>query len=198
MDVLNLAELLLSSDEKNELYSSMELLEQSDHSAFYEKNQSIIQSILFLETLEEFLDFSKENELDAECFCAAFLCAHGYGIQIGGYEDDLTHILTEFFHTQGMEYPEISEIVHKEKIYTDCSDYDNFKKSMTAINQVLDAHGMWLIVLEDYIYCDCEYTVLRVDKTLAENVLSTWSSDNFEIYLRRSNFQNPGRNTAGA
>ena len=96
MDVLNLAELLLSPDEKNELHSSMELLEQSDHSAFYEKNQSIIQSILFLETLEEFLDFSKENELYAECFCAAFLCAHGYGIQIGGYEDDLTHTLTEF------------------------------------------------------------------------------------------------------
>ena len=96
MDVLNLAELLLSPDEKNELHSSMELLEQSDYSAFYEKNQSIIQSILFLETLEEFLDFSKENELYAECFCAAFLCAHGYGIQIGGYEDDLTHTLTEF------------------------------------------------------------------------------------------------------
>ena len=96
MDVLNLAELLLSPDEKNELHSSMELLEQSDYSAFYEKNQSIIQSILFLETLEEFLDFSKENELYAECFCAAFLCAYGYGIQIGGYEDDLTHTLTEF------------------------------------------------------------------------------------------------------
>ena len=46
MDVLNLAELLLSPDEKNELHSSMELLEQSDYSAFYEKNQSIIQSIL--------------------------------------------------------------------------------------------------------------------------------------------------------
>lgn len=55
MDVLNLAELLLSPDEKNELHSSMELLEQSDYSAFYEKNQSIIQSILFLETLEEFI-----------------------------------------------------------------------------------------------------------------------------------------------
>lgn len=183
MNVLNLAELLLSPDEKSELQSSMELLEQSDHAAFYEKNQSIIQSILFLESLEEFLDFSKENELDAECFCAAFLCAHGYGIQIGGYEDDLTHTLAEFFHTQGMEYPEISEIVCKEKIYTDCSDYDNFKKSLAAMNKVLDTHGGRLIVLEDCIYCDCEYTVLRVDKTLAEEVLSTWNSDNFEIYL---------------
>ena len=183
MNIMDLADLLLSPDEKKELQTSMELLEKSNYSAFYESNQNIIKSILFLETLEEFLDFSKENSLDKECYCTAFLCAHGYGIQIGGYEDDLTHTLTEFFHTQGMEYPEISEIVHKEKIYTDCSDYDNFKKSMTAINQVLDVHGMRLIVLEDYIYCDCEYTVLRVDMTLAENVLSTWSSDNFEIYL---------------
>jgi len=180
MDVLNLADLLLSSDEKNELQSSMELLEQSDHSAFYEKNQSIIQSILFLDTLEEFLDFSKENELDAECFCAAFLCVHGYGIQIGGYEDDLTPALTEFFHVQGMEYPKVSEIVCKGKIYTDCSDYDNFKKSMTAINQELDTYGVRLVVLEDFVYCDCEYTILKLDKVLADKVLYS------------------GRNTAGA
>ena len=129
----------------------MELLEKSNYSAFYENNQNIIKSILFLETLEEFLDFSKENDLDKECYCAAFLCAHGYGIQIGGYEDDLTHTLTEFFHTQGMEYPEISEIVCKEKIYTDCSD--------------------------------CEYTILKLDKAFADKMLSSWISENFEIYL---------------
>ena len=110
MDVLNLADLLLSSDEK--------------------------------------------NELDAECFCVAFLCVHGYGIQIRGYEDDLTPALTEFFHVQGMEYRKISEIVCKGKIYTDCSDYDNFKKSMTAINQKLDTYGVRLVVLEDFVYCE--------------------------------------------
>ena len=42
----------------------MELLEQSDHSVFYERNQSIIQSILFLEILEEFLEFLKKNEME--------------------------------------------------------------------------------------------------------------------------------------
>ena len=110
MNILNLADLLLSPDEKGELQTSMELLEQSKYSAFYESNQNMIQSILFLETLEEFLDFSKENSLEKECFCAAFLCAHGYGIQIGGYEEDLTSVLTDFFHVQGKEYPEISEI----------------------------------------------------------------------------------------
>lgn len=183
MNVLNLADLLLSPDEKKELQISTEMLEQSNYPAFYESNQNIIKSILFIETLEEFLDFSKEDHLDMECFCAAYLCTHGYGIQIGGYEDDLTPALTEFFHTQGMEYPEISEIVCKEKIYTDCSDFDNFKKSMTAINKILDTHGIRLIVLEDFVYCDCEYTVLSLDKTLADKVLSSWNSDNFEIYL---------------
>ena len=183
MNILNLADLLLSPDEKKELQTSMELFEKSDYSAFYESNQNIVQSVLFLETLEEFLDFSKGNSLDKECYCAAFLCAHGYGIQIGGYEDDLTPALTEFFHVQGMEYPEISEIIRKEKIYTDCSDYDNFKKSVTTMNQILDAHGVRLVVLEDFVYCDCEYTVLSMDKTLADKVLSSWNSDNFEIYL---------------
>jgi len=183
MNVLNLADLLLSPDEKKELQSSMEMLEHSNYSGFYGKNQRIIQSILFIETLDEFLDFSTENKLDTECFCAAFLCANGYGIQIGGYEDDLTHTLTEFFHTKGMEYSEISEIICKEKIYTDCSDYDNFKKSLIAINQVLDAHGLKLVVLEDFVYCDCEYTILSLGKALADKVLAAWSSDNFEIYL---------------
>ena len=69
MDVLNLAELLLSPDEKNELHSSMELLEQSDYSAFYEKNQSIIQSILFLETLENIRLIAKIN---SSCFFIAY------------------------------------------------------------------------------------------------------------------------------
>lgn len=80
-------------------------------------------------------------------------------------------------------YPEIAEIISREKIYTDCSDYDNFKKSLTAINQVLDAHGMHLIVFEDFVYCDCEYTMLMVDKVFAEKISSAWKSDNFKIYL---------------
>lgn len=183
MNILNLTELLLSPDEKKELQSSMEMLEHSNYSGLYEKNQSIIQSILFIETLDEFLDFSTENELNAECFCAAFLCANGYGIQIGGYEDDLTHTLTEFFHMKGMEQPEISEMICREKIYTDCSDHDNFKKSLIAINQILDAYGVKLVVLEDCVYCDCEYTILSLDKTLADNVFAAWNSDDFEIYL---------------
>lgn len=183
MNVIDLSALLLSPDEKCEMEASIKMLEQSGLSAFYEKNQSIVQSILFIETLDEFLDFSNENHLNIECFCAAFLCAKGYGIQIGGYEDDLTDVLTEFFCSKGIEYPDIIDIVCRTKIYTDCSDSDNFKTSMTAINQVLDAHGVQLIVLEDFVYCDCEYTVLSLDKALAENVLSSWKSENFEMFL---------------
>ena len=74
MNVVDLAVMLLSLDEKSEMQTSIELLEQSNFSAFYEKNRDIVQSILFIETLDDFLDFSSENLLDAESYCAAFLC----------------------------------------------------------------------------------------------------------------------------
>ena len=54
---------------------------------------------------------------------------------------------------------------------------------MTAINQELDTHGIRFVALEDFVYCDCEYTVLKLDKALADKMLSSWSNENFEIYL---------------
>ena len=96
MNVLSLAELLVSPEEKNEMQNSVRMLQAKDFSGFYNKNQDIVHNILFLESVDEFLDFSNGNSLDIECFYAAFLCAKGYAIQIGGYEDDLTRTLTEF------------------------------------------------------------------------------------------------------
>ena len=183
MNILDLAELLLSSEEKNELQNSVRMLQENNYSGFYANNQSIVRNMLFMESVDEFLDFSSENSLDMECFCAAFLCAKGYGIQVGGYEDDLTHPLTAFFKAKGIDYPNIFEIINSEKIYTDCGDDDNFKGSLTAINEVLVPQGMRVIVFEDFVYCDCEYTVLIVDNTLADKLTSLWQSDSFEIYL---------------
>ncbi len=183
MDYINLTRQLLSKEEQNEMESSIKLLENEDYQGFYEKNKDIIWNILFIEELEEFLDFSGDNELDRECFSFAFLCAKKHGVQIGGYEDDLTDTLTTFFEKKGLGYPEIIEIICRETIYTDCSDFDNFKKSMEEINQVLDVHGMKLVVFEDFIYCDCEYTVLVMDKSLAECISNSWECDNFSIYL---------------
>ena len=183
MDYIQLTGQLLSKEEQNEMKSSIELLENGDYRGFYEKNKDIIRSILFIEEPEEFLDFSGENELDRECFCFAFLCAKKHGIQIGGYEDDLTDILTAFFEEKEIGYPEIAGIIGRETIYTDCSDFDNFKKSMEEINRVLDVHGLKLVVFEDFIYCDCEYTALMLDKSLAERISTSWESDNFSIYL---------------
>ena len=68
MNILDLADLLLSPDEKKELQTSMELLEKSNYSAFYENNQNIIKSILFLETLEEFLDIHGLQRLRVHYF----------------------------------------------------------------------------------------------------------------------------------
>ena len=183
MNISNLAELLLSPEEKIEMQNSVQMLETRKFSEFYRINQNIVRSILFIESVDEFLDFSNENTLDIECFCAAFLCAKGYGVQVGGYEDDLTQALTSFFKTKKFDNPAIFEIINSEKIYTDCSDYDNFKKSMTAINSVFDPDGVRVIVFEDFVYCDCEYTMLLVDNDMADRLTSSWQSDNFEVYL---------------
>ena len=183
MNILSLAELLLSPEEKGEMQNSMQMLEAKNFSGFYEINSSIVYNILFIESVDEFLDFTAENSLDIECFCAAFLCAKGYGIQVGGYEDDLTQTLTSFFKAKKFDNPAIFEIINSEKIYTDCSDYDNFKKSMTAINSVFDPDGVRVIVFEDFVYCDCEYTMLLVDNDMADRLTSSWQSDNFEVYL---------------
>ena len=183
MNALKLAELLLSPEEKNEMHISIQMLQAKDFYGFYDKNKDIVRSILFIESADEFLDFSNENSLDIECFCAAFLCAKGYGTQVGGYEDDLTHTLTEFFKVKGIDNPEVFEIIDSEKIYTDCGDYDNFKEALTAINQVLGTQGVRVIVFEDFVYCDCEYTVFIVDNAFADRLTSLWQSDRFEIYL---------------
>ena len=183
MNIAGLAELLLALDEKIEMQHSVQLLEAKRFSEFYEANQDAVRSILFVESLDEFLDFSKDNSLDVECFCAAFLCAKGCGIQIGGYEDDLTQTLTAFFRAKGFDDPEIFEVINGGKIYTDCSDCDNFKTSMTAINRALASQGVRAVVFEDFVYCDCEYTVLMVDSGLADRLTSLWQSENFEIYL---------------
>lgn len=183
MDISSLAELLLSPEEKIEMQNSMQMLEAKNFSEFYGINQSIVRNMLFLENADEFLDFSNENSLDLECFCVAFLCAKGYGIQVGGYEDDLTQPLTVFFRAKKFDDPRIFEIINSEKIYTDCSDYDNFKKSITAINSVLDSYGIRIIVFEDCVYCDCEYTVLIVNNAIADRLTTSWQSDSFKVYL---------------
>ena len=183
MDYKNLIEQLLSADEQNELSASARLLEGGDYSAFYEKNAEIVKSILFLEDSDEFLDFAEEDELDMECFCFAFLCARKYGFQAGGYEEDLTGRLTAFFGEKEFGYPEILEIIGREKIYTDCDGRDNFRKSMEEINRVLDIHGLKAVVFEDCVYCECEYTVLILEKSLAEGIRDSWESDNFSVSL---------------
>lgn len=72
MNVSSLAERLLSPEEKNEMQNSIQMLQAKNFSGFYDKNQSILRNILFIESVDEFLDFSNENSLDLECFCAAF------------------------------------------------------------------------------------------------------------------------------
>ena len=163
MDINRFIESLLTPEEQQELQTSLKLLEDKNYSDFYEKNHDLISSILFIEDYEEFEEFTDEDDLDTECFCFAFLCAKNHGIQVGGYEDDLTERFIAFFDSKIPGYQEINAIIHGEKIYTDYDGNDNFKESLVKINQVLSAHHLQLIVFENCVYCACEYTVLLLE-----------------------------------
>lgn len=72
MDVLNLAELLLSPDEKNELHSSMELLEQSVHSAFMRKIKVLSKAFYFLKHWKNFWTFQRKMSWMRNVFVPLF------------------------------------------------------------------------------------------------------------------------------
>ena len=183
MKMMDLAKQLLSPAEQTELRESLDLLERGEASEFYERNQVVVHKLLFLQDEAEFLDFSAQDRLDGECVCAAFLCEKGYGLQVGGYEEDLTEPLTDFFEKQGLASPEVREILSREVIFTDCGDFDNFKDAVTDLNQVLEPRGLRLAVWEDCLYCDCEYTILLLEKSLAEQAAASWQSESLERYI---------------
>lgn len=183
MKMMDLANQLLSPAERAELEESLDLLERGEASAFYERNQVIVHGILFLRDEAEFLDFSSQDRLDRECFCAAFLCARGYGLQVGGYEEDLTEPLTDFFEGKDLASPELLEIINREVISTDCGDFDNFKEAVTDLNRVLEPRGLRLAVWEDCVYCDCEYTIVLLERPLAEQAAASWQSESLERYI---------------
>lgn len=183
MNVQNLMERVLTSEENQKLKVLIELLKQKDYATFYEANSEILRNILFVENLDEFLDFINENDLDIECFEIAYMCQRQYGIQIGGYEDDVRPALISFFQHKGLLSQNLQFVLEKDRIYTDCSDTDNFKNSIILLNQILDEFGMRLLVLEDFVYCDCEFSLLLLKKDMCNELRQSWESDNFEIYL---------------
>ncbi len=77
----------------------------------------------------------------------------------GGYEEDAAPVFATFFNEKGYEYLELLESINKEKICIDCDDEENIslEKIVERINQILKLHGLELLVLEDGMYCSCEY-----------------------------------------
>lgn len=129
------------------------------------------------------MDFSSGDRLDAECFCFAFLCTKGHGVQLGGYEEDVSPVLMDFMEAQGIGTPEALAPLEGGGLYTDCGDTDHLMETVAAINRALGACGRRLAVFEDSVYCDCEYTVLALGQGLAGELAASWDSRNFEARL---------------
>lgn len=183
MTIKDLTHMLLTAEEGTELQHNLELLENKGYSDFYTANEKIIHNILFFEDFDEFLEFVNEEDLDVECFCFAYLCEKQHGISLGGYEEDVRPALTSFLIDKGINSPELQALIAKERIYTECDDVDNFKASVSAMNQILNNSGVRLVVFEDGMYCDCEYSLFVVKEDLYTDIINSWESDNFDLYI---------------
>lgn len=182
MTVQELARQLLSPEEEREWEAALEELREEAYPLFYNKNQEIIHDLLFLDTMDEFLDFLVEEPLEEECFHMSFLCHHGYGIQIGGYEEDAGPALAAFLEEKGLNSPELQAFLKQGEIQTDGEEDDSFKASISALNQLLnDGFGVRFLVLEDGTYCDCQYSLLLLKKALWKEAHASWESENFLI-----------------
>lgn len=102
MNIKDLTKLVLTPEENRELENYLVLLSQKDYAKLYEINHEIVRNILFVESMDEFLDFANANDLDIECFSIAYMCQKQYGIQIGGYENDVRPALVAFFQLKGI------------------------------------------------------------------------------------------------
>ncbi len=183
MRAFDLAEKILSAKEMTELTKSIDLLENENYKTFYNLNKETVNYILFTETYDDFLDVMEEYGLDIECFIFAFLCENKYGIQVGGYTEDLEDEFSVFIKEKNIDYLDIKSHIAGDTFYTDGGNKDTFKESIINFNKILDTHNLRFVVFEDDVYCECLYTVLLLQKNIANDIFDIWESENFKIYL---------------
>lgn len=183
MDIFDVVNRLLSPNQQGELKQSLALLEADRREPFYQRESRAVERILFIETAGEWLDFCTRHRLDPESFCFAFLCEQGKALQIGGYQQDVSAGLLAFLAESGRDTPEIRQWLERERIDADCDEPQLFFQAISQLNRLLSAQGTRLVLWEDGLYCDCQYTLGLLDDEAAQQLASQWQSENFALIL---------------
>lgn len=181
VEVSDLTKLLLDPAQQERLRQSLVLLETGDWAGFYQRESQAVEQILFVQTAEEWLDFCAQQSLEPECFCFAFLCGQGKGLQLGGYQQDVAADLLAFLAGLGRDTPAIRGWLEAANIDIDWEEPEPFQRDLERLNQLLGSQDLQLVVWQDSVYCDCQYTLALLESREAARLAQTWESENFQI-----------------
>ncbi len=133
-------------------------LKEKNYLALYQAYPQPINTMLMIETKEEFEDFlAQEHEIDTQCFWNYHAAAQGDCLMIGGYEGDVTEKVAAFLKSKlpAAAFAEIRSYL--QGLHVDINDCDNLQEKLLPCTQRLLAHGYSLVINIDDVYCECAY-----------------------------------------
>ena len=109
------------------------------------------------------------------------MCGQGKGLQLGGYQQDVAADLLAFLAGLGQDTPAIRGWLEAARIDIDWEEPEPFQRDLERLNQLLGSQGLQLVVWQDSVYCDCQYTLALLESREAARLAQTWESENFQI-----------------
>jgi hypothetical protein len=184
MDINLLAKELLDAQEYAELTNAIKLLENNNIEMFYNNYSNILETLFFVQSYEEFMDFIEENEtIKTNILILGFLAKKNKCIEIGGYEDKLEKRIKQFIGK--INNNELNNNINQlnENVYTDYDGEDNFSEYISKLNDILIHYKLKMIIFFNDVYCACAYNLFLLDVSFVKNIVNEWQDDDIQIII---------------
>lgn len=148
---------IMTQEEKELIH---QLFLAHDYTALYQRHAAVINEMLNISSMEEFVDyleFAEDEVLDERIFYLYYSSLHGESLLIGGFEEDVTAKVQSFVKAYCPEqvFAHIQEQL--QDIYIDIDGRDNLQEKIELCNHKLLGSGYQFQVEIDETYCDCAY-----------------------------------------
>ena len=183
MDINLLAKKLLNPQEYTELTSAIKLLENNNFQILYNNYSNILESLFFVQSYNEFMDFIKENKtIKKNIFILGFLTKKKKCIEIGGYENKLEKKIKQFIAEKNNKLNNSINQLNK-NVYTDYDGEDNFFEYISNLNDILVNYKLKTVIFFNDVYCACTYNVFLLDISFLDNIVNEWQDNDIKLII---------------
>lgn len=145
----------MNNTERQSIHS---LFENKNYLELYQLKKETINEMLLIESQSEFDDFLEDEDcLDENLFWLYDSAVEGNSLLIGGYEEDVTEKVTEFFK-QKLPAP-IFDLIKADlhDLYVDLGTRDTLDSKIKTCNQNLVGTDYLIKIHYDDTFCDGVY-----------------------------------------